>query len=355
MKILGNIFLLLTLILFVSIVNALYRKNIPTGGDAVMGYVWGIIFIHFALFITLSVSTLAIAATGGFHWISEKWAVRYLSAFGVLIIAILASAFGSLFKNENGPVLALLKSLSGVTPLIILPLLMILAFLMLNQGWMVKPQFGLLKVLASMVAVYSGFILVLTFSSFALQSARNSLAVAQREAESYNENIARMLTEIDSCDISKNMVFLFVFTDANQQQVVRERALKKIKSNPGWQEEMVQRLETDWAPEVFNFLASNEVEKKEMFYKPLHNGILIQARLIRENIRRCSHPSHFYPDQFNWEIDRVIRTVDRFKTSDNSYYKEVLEVRKSLDEPSEYKKVKFNCLSTLDRWLNDNK
>ena len=292
MRIFGNLFLFIAIVVFVSILSGLYRKNIPVGGDAAMSYVWGIIFMHFALLICLSAVLISIAISGGFYWISEKMAIRYFSAFGVLFIAVLAAALASLFKNENGPVLAVLKFLSGFPPIIIPLMLIINAFLLLNQDVLFKISPSTFKYFNFFITGYSGLIIFLTLASYAKESAKNSMAVARQEETDYNENISRMLGEIDTCDVSKNMVFILVFSDANQSDIVREKALAKIKTNSKWQEELLRLLETDWAPEAFNFLASNEVENKEMFYVPLQKGIIIQARLIRENIQRCSHASH---------------------------------------------------------------
>ena len=52
----------------------------------------------------------------------------------------------------------------------------------------------------------------------------------------------------------KNMVFILVFTDANQDTDVRAKAVAKIKTNPQWEEELIKRLNSGWASEAFNFL-----------------------------------------------------------------------------------------------------
>jgi hypothetical protein len=147
------------------------------------------------------------------------------------------------------------------------------------------------------------------------------------------------------------MVFILVFTDGNQDEDIRKSAVTKIKSNPDWQMELIRILSTDWAPEAFHFLASNEVNERQLFLEPVRGGVLIQAKLIRESIRQSSHTSHFYPDLFSWEVERVLRTVDRFDGMGADYLPAVKELRAALDEPSEYKTIELNCMATLDKWI----
>ena len=61
------------------------------------------------------------------------------------------------------------------------------------------------------------------------------------------------------------MAHILVFTDANHDKEVRERAVAKVKTNPQWQQELCRLLENNGAIEAFFFLASNEVEDKNLF------------------------------------------------------------------------------------------
>ena len=170
-----------------------------------------------------------------------------------------------------------------------------------------------------------------------------------------DENHQRILNEIDTCDVMKNMVFILVSTDSNQDRDIRERAVAKVKTHPQWQQELIRLLQTDWAPEAFNFLASNDVDDPLLFGEPVKAGILIQARLIRESIRNSSHSSHFYPGRFGWEVERAVRTADKFKNQGVDLRPAVQELRAALDEPSEYEKPVFTCIKILDKWLKENK
>ena len=164
-------------------------------------------------------------------------------------------------------------------------------------------------------------------------------------------NEQRIIKNIDSCDITKNMVFILVFTDANQHKLVREKALAKIKTNVNWQQELIARLQNDWAPESFTFLASNNVDSPEIFLEPVRKGILIQAKLVREQIKSTSRSSSNYSNLFSWELERVLRTVDRFDNMGMNYLPAMKELRKALNEPSEYEKSVFSITPYLDKWI----
>ncbi len=78
-----------------------------------------------------------------------------------------------------------------------------------------------------------------------------------------------------------------------------------------------------------------------------------QAELIRQSIRDASPPHHLYADQFCWEIDHVIRTVDRFQSKEIDYLPAMKEMRAALDEPWEFDKPDFSCKRILDKWIKE--
>jgi len=185
-------------------------------------------------------------------------------------------------------------------------------------------------------------------------SAKNKTARINEIRQNNDDNHQRMLAEIDSCDVMKNMVFILVFTDGNQEADVREKSVAKVKTHPQWQQELIRLLQTDWAPEPFNFLANHDVDDPQLFLEPVREGVLIQARLIRESIRKASHPSHFYEGQFRWEVERVLRTVDRFKNKGVDYRPAVKELRAAFNEKSEFDKPKWGAMEMVEKWLEEN-
>lgn len=351
MTFLGNIFLALATLIFFMIFSAVFIKEQPRGGDAVMGYAWGILLLNLALLVLLALAAIIIAWKGGFDWISPNKTSRYLLVALGLLAAMATSALSALFKGEPDAMASLIKLLSGFAPILIPLILIITGVILLNDGLrtavpLAAYKFPLLLVF-SLGILGVGAMLV----GWMIESNKNALRQIASIEERQDQNHLRLLQDIDSCDVSKDMVFILVLCDANQDPEVREKAVAKVKTNPQWQEELIRRLENEWAPEAFNFLASNEVPDKAMFAEPVRKGVLNQALVIRKSIRRSSHPSHFYPELFSWEVERVLRTVDKFEGLGTDYLPAIRELRAALDEPSDYPKPKFRCLALLDGWI----
>lgn len=344
MVIIGNLFLLISAIAYIAL-TAIQMKQSP-GGDYAVGYAWSIILLNTALIVSLSVAVMITAAKGGFAWVSSKGTSRFFIVTVCFLSVIGITILSSIFKHEGGQMPVVLKVFSSFIPFILPPVLIICTTILLNHIPVPPAVYKFPLLVISILGVIGMMGSIAGFGKLSYERQKSRLLAVKEGGDS---NQRRMLSEIDSCDVSKDMVFLFVFTDANQDQVVRESALAKIKTNPAWQQEIIRRLQNDWAPEAFTFLASNPVDNPELFPEPIQQGILIQARLIRESIRRSSHPSHFYPGLFYRETDQVLRTVDRFPEID--YINEVKELRAALDEPSVFKKPAFRCIGMLDKWL----
>ena len=246
---------------------------------------------------------------------------------------------------------ALLRFFSGFVPLLIPLILIISATILLNNGIRDIIPISFIKWPLIFVAVI-GMAGILS-GMYSWMAASNRYAISQVESSirRQDENHLRMLQEIDSCDVTKDMVFILVMTDANHDPDVRDKAVSKVKTNPKWQEELIRLLKSDWAPEAFNFLASNDVDDKSLFPEAIKLGVLNQARLIRESMRSVSHASHLYPEIFTWETERVLRTVDKFDNLGSDFRPAVQELRQALDEPITFKKPVLNCVKILDNWL----
>lgn len=350
MTIFGNIFLVLATLLFFLLLSTVYGKA-PSGPDSGMGYTWGLIIFNLAFLACIFVVAIAIASKGGFDWVSDSKSSRYLLVYGGLIMAIFAATLTGLFRYESGPVPTWVRVLSGFLPVWVPLLLLVAGAVLLNDGlrttlpaavyqWPLWFVFGL-------GALTTGGSL-LWWMVEANKDAAHRVESMREDEKRYHQ---KHLDEIDSCDVSQNMVFILVFTDANHDADVREKALAKIKTHPDWQKEMIRLLECDWAPQALNFMASNEVDDKQRFIEPLRKGILIQAKLVEKYMGGSSYSTSFYPELFSWEVERVLRAVDRFKDTGADYRQEVKALRAALDAPSESEKPVFKCVGMLERWL----
>ncbi|MDX1911637.1 MAG: hypothetical protein SFV22_09150 [Saprospiraceae bacterium] len=351
MTILGYVFLSIATLLYLIAFSSLFVKSPPSGGDAVAGYAWMILFFNLAFFICMILVATAIYRTGGFDWVSPNGSTRlFLVCFGVIAGCFTAS-LSMLLKEEPGIGGGALRPLFSTLGVIIPASMLIAGWLLLIAMMRAPNPPDAFKVPAQGVFILGVTGVVAFFIGWMRQSALNQQHKIADALAFQEKNRQRILQDIEKCDVSKDMVFIFVFTDANQSAEVRDKALAKIKSNPDWQQELIRRLQNDWAPEAFTFLASNEVEDKKIFLEPIREGVFIQANLIRKSIRNSTHPSHFYPERFNWEVERVIRTIERFNGMGVDYAPALRELRAALNEPTQFDAPVYKCLAPLDHWL----
>ena len=350
MAILGNLFLLIASAITLMLnVGALAKA--PPRNDGAVGYYWTLIMLNVAFVVVMILAAMIIGTKGGYDWVSAKRSHRFWIVTIALVSALMTTALSSVFKFENGPVPVMIRLYSYFAPWLI-PAIMILAgFILLNSSLRTAVPVNVYKWPLIFVTVLGLTGAAGAVAGFIQESMRNKLATIQAYRQRDDENHQRMLAEIDSNDVMKNFVFLLVFTGDNQDPEIREKSVAKVKTHPQWQQELIRLLQTDWAPEPFQFLASNEVDDPSLFPEAVREGVLIQSRLIRESIRRASHPSHFYQGQFTWEVDRVIRTVDRYKNKGVDFVPAMRELRAAFDEPSDFEKPKWRCIQLLDDWL----
>ncbi|MBI1226540.1 MAG: hypothetical protein GC192_15000 [Bacteroidetes bacterium] len=343
MIVLGNFFLAVAAIVFLLICNLIYFKT-PPGGDAVVGYAWSIIFGILAFSICMAIVTAIIGWQGGFGWVGTSTGQRVaLVLLGFLLILV---GNGFFMANEYPRDLSpAMRKIVRMIPAVLPVLLLIGAALLLNFKYtaLAGPVYKI-PVFSSLFLSSLGFAIIL------FGQAQRSAARVKADEDFRDRTHQNHLNTIDSTDVMKNGVFLYVFTDANHKADVREKALAKIKSRPDWQEELVRRLQNDWAPEAFTFLASNEVDNKTLFPEAVRQGIIIQARLIRESIRKCRDKYDLYEGRFTWEIDRVIRTVDKFDSIGVDFKPVMQELRNALDEKTDFEKPRLPAKGLLDNW-----
>ena len=325
---------------------SLIYGNHNRGGDAGVGYGYAIFMAISAFVVCMAIVTVIIGVKGGFSWVGSAAGMR---RFLFVLVGFGLSMWGIFFFLEGG-VGTLPKAVGYV--LKCLPLVAILSVLTGAMLLLNEPMRANLPGQLWRLPVYLSLCIGLVPVGFSVcRKISYRLAVeanipAAREAE-----IQSRIALIDSTDLIKNGVFLYNSTDGNQEKEVRERALERIKSRPDWQEELIRRLQNDWAEEAFKFLASNEVDDKTMFAEPVRQGVLIQAKLIRENIKQCRDAHSLYAGKFSWEVERVLKTVDKFEGMGVDYRPAVQEMRNALDQRTSFEKPKLAAKGMLDKWL----
>ena len=350
MTTIGNVILSLLTLVYSGLLFTLFGK-LPGGSDSAAGYVWLSVILNLVLLFGFSLVSVIISMEGGFEWISSSGWVRLMVVAVGLFAAIFTTGLCAVFSNEKERMPVMLRYAVPIIPLVIPLLLIISATILLNNGLRGSVPVAFYK--WPLTAVFAIGLVGFGYTVYAYD--KDSREDYSRRVKSFTEdqnlNRERILLEIDSCDVTKDMVFILVFTDANQHPGVRSRAVEKVKSALGWQQELIRLLKTGWAPEAFNFLASNEVADPGIFPPAINEGILNQAKLIRENIRKSSHSSNFYPGLFSWEVERVLRTANKFENKGVDFLPAIKQLRAALNEPSGFEKPRFDCIDPLDGWI----
>lgn len=344
MVVIGNIVLAIASLVFFLLAKQILFTKMP-GGDAGVGYAWALIIGILAFSVCMALVTAIIGSQGGFSWVGTLGGSRGMLVVVGFILIIVGNGFFMVGEGFYG-VPTFLRTILIAIPALLPPLLIISAAILLNTDRSSVPAF------TYKLPIYIGLtcgILALVF--LMVHRIRNSVAMVQSEIDFQDKNHQNHLDNIENNDVMKDGVFLYVFTDSNHKKDVREKALAKLKTRPDWQEELVRRLQNDWAPEAFTFLASNEVDDKTLFPEAVRQGVLIQAKLIRESIRRCRGDYDMYPGLFSWEVERMLRTVDKFQGLGVDYRPAVQEVRNALDERTSFEKPKLTAKTSLDNWL----
>lgn len=344
MLLFGNILLIIATLSYLHLCNMLYFRTIP-GGDAVVGHAWSLLFGVFFFFAAILVTTAITGYQGGFSWVASSTARRTLWVLLALLVAVVGNGVFMFGEYPQGlPVF--FKEILRKIPAVI-PLLMIIGLgVLINNTNGKYPAF--LYQIPLGISLLTGVVGMMVLMRDQVQR-QEALLQANRD---FNDKVHQdHLNQIDTTNLQKDFIFLLVFTDGSQDKIIREKALAKIKTRSDWEDEMIRRLYTDWAPEVFTFLSSNEVDHPEKFVEPVAIGARIQAKLIRESIRRCRGDYDLYAGSFSWEVLRMLRTIERYSNKGVDYRPLVQEVLQALEEPTDFKKPKLEIKEFLEHWL----
>jgi hypothetical protein len=352
---LTNICLILAAFLFLLLFLPLFHSKIATSNDqGATGYVIIIIgFLHLVILGLISAAYIAIGRQGGFQWVPGHGFVSTLFVSIGLISCVIISALSVMSRIAPGSIPEYVQVMARLAPVLIPAILIGTGFILNNhflRDSIPLPVYKWTWLILNAVCLVA--IIVLTISI--LTAHRSGFQESTRNYESEETIKNSRLTEIDSADVSTEMVRILEFTGGLYPPEVRQRASAKIKTDTTWQQDLLALMENDHALEVFSFLQSNEVDDKNLFLQPVLKGVESVAARIRHDIQGTS-PSGFYSDMFNDEVERVLRTVEKFEGMGVDYLPAVKEMRTALDEPRGNSKVRFDCVKGLEEWIEKRK
>lgn len=159
--------------------------------------------------------------------------------------------------------------------------------------------------------------------------------------------------QINAFKSDGNILNIIALTGRFHDEDVRTAALAKIKSKPGWEDELLEILDSpDYFYHAYTFLDGNDVDHPERFAEPLKKSIFVLAEEIHDLIENSNNLQGWHFDHFG--IDRLFRAIDeQFADSGVNYVPAVLALQKALNTrpPERFKNVKFAIKPLVDRWL----
>jgi hypothetical protein len=131
MNIIGYVFLIISVFVYIGIVYFLFSKESTQSGTG-SAFLRIMIFSHLAFFIGMGIVAGIIAGKGGFTWVAPP---RFLLIGGGLLLSVVGSCLWALFKIDDEPGMALQRLGGRIFPVLIPLLLLWGGAILLNDQW----------------------------------------------------------------------------------------------------------------------------------------------------------------------------------------------------------------------------
>lgn len=346
---LGNLLLVAAGVLLVAL-GRLQLSAMP-GGDRGVGFAFAVLWGHGAMVLLMLAVTAVLALAGKLPAVPVAAGWQVPAAFAFVGVSTLVAALVAATSPSGAPQPWSLDALLRLAPLLVPLLLMICAALLLNGGAPSASRSAVVTRSLQTVTLFTVAMAVLGMAPMLASRVRAWRTIATRDPSALDSNEQWILSQIDSGVPSQQFVSLLGYTRAGNHPTIRARALAKLQSVPDWEQRVAAELSGANAPEVFTFLAANEVPNPSVFAAPIAEGITQQAILVRERIRRASHPSHLYEGLMIFEVEAVLLTLEKYETLGTDYAPPMQLLRAAFSERSDYPHPKYRAVQAIDRWL----
>jgi hypothetical protein len=205
----GNICLGILSLLYLVSIKELYLRPVPKGGDYAVGYAWAIFILYGLMTICIGLLALLIWWRGGLDWVAATSGQRALRILGGGALIALSLPVLVFFKEESP------RWLGSSTRMIALlaPLLVIICAYFLLHGPS-TPGFpsALLKGGVGALFFLAAGIFLLIFIGWLAPKFKTAYHHATADPNALDSFQQGILTQIDTCDLQKNLVLLLVHT-----------------------------------------------------------------------------------------------------------------------------------------------
>ena len=349
MVILGNLLLIGAGVLLMAL-GKLQLSAMP-GGDRGVGHAWALLMGHGVLVLVLLGISALVAMSGRLPAIPVAPGWRIPAALAFVAVSAGVAAAAAIAAPSGAPAPWSLDAVTRLAPLVVPALLLVCGGVLLNERSLAATPANLVPRALFAVALLTVAMGTLGATPTAIARARAWATFATRNPATLDENQQRILADVERTDPARQFVSMLGYTRAGNHPTIRGRASERLQSVPGWEQRVRDVLASADAAEAFTFLAANEVADPASFAAPVAEGIRQQALQVRERIRRASHPSHLYDGLMIFEVEAVLRTVERYDRYGSDFAPAMRELRAAFDERSSYPRPAYRAVKAIDRWL----
>ena len=349
MVILGNLLLIGAGVLLIAL-GKLQLSAMP-GGDRGVGHAWALLMGHGVLVLVLLGISALVAMSGRLPAIPVAPGWRIPAALAFVAVSAGVAAAAAIAAPSGAPAPWSLDGVTRLAPLVVPALLLVCGGVLLNERSLAATPANLVPRALFAVALLAVAMGTLGAAPTAIARARVWATFATRNPATLDENQQRILADVERTDPARQFVSMLGYTRAGNHPTIRGRASERLQSVPGWEQRVRDVLASADAAEAFTFLAANEVADPASFAAPVAEGIRQQALQVRERIRRASHPSHLYDGLMIFEVEAVLKTVEKHDRYGSDFAPAMRELRAAFDERSSYPRPAYRAVKAIDRWL----
>jgi hypothetical protein len=314
------------------------------GGDAGIGWAFGLVAGHVALLVLLLLLLLALASAGRLP--ARPWANGASGLLFVLVTASVSALWA--LSTPTGTVDRLsLAAIARIAPLLG-PAMLLLASFVLLRGPGSGPWVERLLLLAAVHAVVGALLLALPDLS---RTAAAWHSLLTRSASTLDAFQQQALDRIAASDPGKDWPMLLEQFRAGQHPTLRAAARARLDELPDWQARALAGLDGPHAQAVFVWLSQESPLDPAAFAARLPSGIRREAERVRQRIRNASHPSHLYGGLMVFEVERVLSAANRLHGHGVDFAPALRDLRAAFDEPTPYVHPRYGAVDAIDRWL----
>ncbi len=215
-------------------------------------------------------------------------------------------------------------------------------------------------ILLSLVALAIMTLLILHFRRTALHTSTagagrpksNALDVsfmtaAASQSAPRKPQLLSATAEIEALDAVRDLGLLMRRTGHSEPAVIRELALKKIRSHPRLQSALATMLHNEWCGEALKFLELHEPPDAAGMAGAIRDAFLHVAGRARDEMKTARI---LFDDSFDADARQLLALADKFQGHGVDFAPAIREFRDALNEPRR-QKIEPSCADLLDEWL----